>query len=341
MEEILAKYFSGEASKDEISLVENWRSESKTNAESFFDAKTAWLVSQPERPLSAQVLMKILGEPIGKQVPLMMKKWVQYASAAILILAISLLFILNRNGGESNYSSEFLADGSEIVLHENSTLEVIAFDETKREVRVSGKAYFDIKQDKSRPFVIHTDNAKVRVSGTSFVVDTYGSKTGVSVESGLVELFKNPGRSKAVSVKLSEGETGLVTNSNMGIIKKNNRDLNYLAWKTKVIAFNESDMAEVKQVIEDVYGIEVKFENSAFRSCRLTAKFNKKKAKDVIEIIARTFGVEYDYSNGKVLLKGRGAKCFFFYHESHLISSKFGFRFSRKAFRPSLASSVI
>ena len=306
MEEVLAKYFSGEASKDEISLVESWRSESKTNAESFFEMKSAWLISQPEAAPPPHILSDILKEPQGKLVPFIMQSWVKYASAAVLVLAISLLFILNQNGGDSGIINKSLMDGSKIALHENSSLEVIAFDETKREVRVTGKAYFDIERDENRPFIIHTDNARVQVLGTSFVVDTYDSKTEVSVESGLVELSKKVKNSEVVSVKLAKGETGLVSNSVVGIIKKNNSDLNYLAWKTKVIAFNESSMSDVKKVIEDVYGIDVTFENPEFKDCKLTAKFNKKKAKDAIEIIARTFGIEFEFSNGKAILKGKG-----------------------------------
>ncbi len=306
MEEVLAKYFSGEASKDEISLVEKWRSESKTNAESFFEAKSAWVISQPETAPPAHILDEILNEPQRKQVPFIMQSWVKYASAAVLILAISLLFILNQRDDGSNIINQSLADGSKVSLHENSSIEIISFDESKREVKVTGKAYFDIAKDESRPFIIHTSNAKVEVLGTSFVVDTYGAKTEVSVESGVVELTKNLATSGDVSVKLIKGETGLVSDTNIGIIKKNISDLNYLAWKTKVIVFDEATMAEVEKVIEDVYGIDIKFDNPAFKDCKLTAKFNKKKPKDAIEIIARTFGIQYEYSDNQAILKGKG-----------------------------------
>ncbi len=306
MEEVLAKYFSGNATKDEISLVESWRTESESNAEAFFEAKSTWLISEPETPPPSHVLDKILKEPQAKQVPFIMQSWVKYASAAVLVLAISLLFVLNQNGTDSNSANQLLTDGSKIALHEDSQLEIINFDENIREVRVTGKAYFDIERDETRPFIIHTDNAKVQVLGTSFVVDTYGAKTEVSVESGVVELSKNVNGAGSVSVKLGKGETGLVTSTNTGIIKKNTNNLNYLAWKTKIIDFNESSMSDVKQVIEDVYGIDVQFENSAFNDCKLTAKFNKKKPKDAIEIIARTFGMQYEYSNGKAILKGKG-----------------------------------
>lgn len=306
MEEVLAKYFSGEATKDETTLVENWRSESETNAKAFFDAKNVWLNTHKNIEPPQGLLNEILAEPVGKEVPFIMRNWIRYASAAILVLAISLLFMLNQNSVEINYISQNLKDGSEIALHGNSTLEILKMDENVREVRVNGKAYFDIERDETRPFIIHTDNAKVEVLGTSFIVKSSENATEVCVESGLVEISKRTTNSDAVSVKLKKGEMGLVSNSNKGIIKRNNNDLNYLAWKTKIITFDGSSMAEVEQVLEDVYGIDVSFENPTFKNCKLTAKFNKKKAKDAIEIIARTFGVEYEYSNGKAILKGKG-----------------------------------
>ncbi|MEQ6168666.1 FecR domain-containing protein [Ekhidna sp. MALMAid0563] len=306
MEEVLAKYFTGEATKDEIELVESWRSESETNANAFFEAKNVWSATQPELTPPTHVLDEILKEPQAKQVPFILRNWVKYASAAILILAISLLFVLNQNSDEVNFTSTALSDGSKVALHGSSTLDIINIDENIREVRVTGKAYFDINRDESRPFIIYTENAKVKVLGTSFVVKSSDNSTEVCVESGLVEFSKAISGRDEVSVKLSEGEMGLVSTNNKGIIKRNNGDLNYLAWKTKIITFEENTMAEVEAVLEDVYGIEVTFENQAFKNCKLTAKFNKKKAKDAIEIIARTFGVDYEYSNGKAILKGKG-----------------------------------
>ncbi|SNS71398.1 FecR family protein [Ekhidna lutea] len=305
MEEVLAKYFSGEATNNEISLVETWRSESKTNAQAFFDAKNVWLVSQPETAPPSQVLDEIINETQGKVVPFMMRSWVKYASAAVLVLAISLLFVLNNSETDNVYSTQSMADGSEISLHGSSSIEVIAFNDEIREIKVTGKAYFDIERDETRPFIIHTENARVQVLGTSFLVKANGEETEVCVESGLVGFSKKVDGSE-VSVKLTKGEMGLISNSNKGIIKRNIRDLNYLAWKTKVITFNESTMAEVEQVLEDVYGIDVSFDNPEFKGCKLTAKFNKKKPKDAIEIIARTFGVEYEFTNGKAILKGKG-----------------------------------
>lgn len=305
MEELLAKYFSGEASIDERSLVESWRGESKENAQVFFDSKIVWIgtdKSEVSRPDILASILENVQEKKGFQFYLSNNVWLKYAAAAVLILAIGLLFILNQTN--QSYQTQTLADGSEISIHGDAQLKVVSMSNEVREVRLlDGKAYFSIKRDESRPFIIHTDNATVKVLGTSFLINTDKADTEVCVESGLVELIKAGGD---LSVKLEKGEMGYVSEANKGIIKKPNDNPNYLAWKTKVLVFKNSEMSEVKRVIEEVYGISVEIDNPTFNDCKLTAKINKKKIKDAIEIIARTFDVDYEIKDNKVVLKGSG-----------------------------------
>ncbi len=306
MEELLAKYFSEEADKDERSLVESWRSQSKENAESFFEAKLLWLESSEPVAPNAGILASILesdSEKKGLQFLLLNYNWPKYAAAAVLVLALGLLFVLNQES--STFSTTTLADGSEIALHGDAQLEIVAVNDHIREVKlVSGKAYFDIERDESRPFIIRTENATVKVLGTSFLVEAETTGTEVCVESGMVELRKADDESLAVN--LEKGDMGHVSIGNKGIIKKPNENLNYLAWKTKVLTFKNSEMSEVKKVLEEVYGIEVILENANLSNCKLTAKINKKKAKDAIEIIARTFNISYDMKDRVVTLSGAG-----------------------------------
>lgn len=305
MEELLAKYFSGDASRDERTLVESWRSQSKENAQTFFDSKSLWIESAQFEAQRPDVLASILGEKTEKKglhYFLIHHSWPKYAAAAVLLLALGLLFMLNQTS--PNFNVQSLADGSEISVHGNAMIEIVAMNEHVREVKLlNGKAYFDIKRDESRPFLIHTENAIVKVLGTSFLINAESSDTEVCVESGLVELIKADGK---LSVKLQKGEMGHISNAIKGIIKKPNDNPNYLAWKTKVLTFKNSEMSEVKQVLEEVYGIEVELDHTSFKNCKLTAKISKKKAKDALEIIARTFDIAYEIRDNKAVLKGAG-----------------------------------
>ncbi|MEP1093515.1 MAG: FecR domain-containing protein [Cyclobacteriaceae bacterium] len=303
MNDKLAKYFSGECSQDEIEYIESWRSESPDSSKEFFEAKNIWISMQTKPSQNTDLLQDILKESKGKEVHVRFN-WMKYAAAAVVVLGIAFAINLFMN---ADSGVQTLADGSEISLHGESTIESINITNEIREVKLTGKAYFDIERDETRPFVIITDNARIEVLGTSFVIDASDNRTEVCVESGLVALIK-PGiqGNTDLSVKLSKGEMGTVNNVNKGIIKKNNDNANYLAWKTKTLTFEKASMSSVETVLEDVYGIDIEFENEALKNCNLTAKFKERRAKDAIEIIAKTFNLSFDFKDGKVLLKGRG-----------------------------------
>lgn len=305
MEEKLTKYFSGESSLDEIEEVHSWRSESESNAFAFLEAKKIWLGSEEIPKPDNSILENILKSEEDNEAQNHSLKitWWKYAAAAIVLFTVG-FFLFNNN---SDIKGQKLSDGSEISFHGESYLKSINITEGIREVELVGKAYFDIERDERRPFVIITENARVEVLGTSFVIDSDNSKTEVSVESGLVSLVKPGGQGRTdLSVKLSEGEMGTVNTSNSGIIKRNNSNANYLAWKTKTLTFQRAKMSEVENVLEDVYGIDVQFENENLKNCNLTAKFKERKAKDAIEIIAKTFNLTFEMRKEKVVLKGKG-----------------------------------
>lgn len=310
MDEQLAKYFSGESSEDEIQEINSWRNDSSDNAKWFLQAKNLWISSQPVPEPKLEVLTTILDEDplVAKEVhmpPSSSKRWIKYAAAAVVVMAMA--FVVNTLWLSANDQKFTLADGSEILLHGESVVEKININEQVREVYLTGKAYFDVERDENRPFIIVTENARIEVLGTSFLIDATNEKTEVCVESGLVSLIKPGLQGKTdLSVKLSEGEMGTVADTNRGIVKKNNDNVNYLAWKTKTLTFDRSKMSEVEEVLEDVYGIDIQFENSDLGNCNLTAKFKERKAKDAIEIIAKTFNLSFEMKDGLVILKGKG-----------------------------------
>ncbi len=305
MNEKLAKYFSGECTKDEIENINSWRSESIDNSKEFFEAKNIWISMQAKPAPNKTILKNILREPEGKNVVARFG-WIKYAAAAVVVLGLALALTLNL-GNDERDGFRTLADGSEITLHGESTIETINITDEVREVRLNGKAYFDIQRDETRPFIITTDNARVEVLGTSFVIDATTEKTEVCVESGLVALIKPAEKGGTdLSVKLMEGEMGTVKKLGKGIVKQNNNNLNYLAWKTKTLVFKQAQMSNVESVLEDVYGVDIEFENDALKKCNLTSTFKERNAKDAIEIVARTFNLTVEYKGNKAILKGKG-----------------------------------
>jgi ferric-dicitrate binding protein FerR (iron transport regulator) len=299
MEELLAKYFTSEATAEETAEIEIWRAKSQENAQLFQEYKETWLIHQKIEHPGQFFHDEMLSE---KTVASSRQLWIRYAAAAVILLSLGLWYVFSLNESEDPAT---LSDGSVVELHQDATVDIVSFTDEKREVKVTGKAYFDIQRDENRPFIIHLNGSRVKVLGTSFMVESYPKESQVCVESGTVEFVKVMEDSE-IKVEVVEGEMAVTKMTESGIIKKENDNPNYLAWKTRVIVFEDSGLSEVAQILEDVYNVKVELENQNLSTCRLTAKFNNKEIEDTIEIIARTFNLKFEISGQTVLLKGNG-----------------------------------
>lgn len=324
MEELLGKYFSGEVSKQEAEKVKQWRANNAENARFFFEAKSAWhAATSYEAP--AGVLDAILNDH-AKTVVIEQKNQVEHKSnyswfrvaavvALLLVAGFSGWFVLNNDTTVAPIetapmaSAILLEDGSTVTLYKGSTYEVVEMNRNQRVVKVSGKAYFDVVRDTERPFVIYANDAKVEVLGTSFSIDTDSDEgTEVMVESGRVAVSHNPevfsGNSK--EVLLVKGEMSIVQSSTEVITKKKIVNDNFLAWSNGVISFKEENLEVVGELLNEVYGLEVEFQNKELINCQLTAKFKKKSAEEIIQIISSTFDITHRITNDRVVFSGKG-----------------------------------
>lgn len=67
-----------------------------------------------------------------------------------------------------------LEDGTRVWLNADSKLVYPEqFAKDKREVSLVGEAYFEVKKDISKPFMVQADEMNIRVTGTSFNVSGY------------------------------------------------------------------------------------------------------------------------------------------------------------------------
>lgn len=97
-----------------------------------------------------------------------------------------------------------LEDGTRVWLNAGSTLNYPAvFSGAIREVELSGEAYFDIRKDPERPFLVHTGKIITEDIGTRFNIKAYPGETRVKIS--LLE----------GAVKVSNGEDSVTLNTPM------------------------------------------------------------------------------------------------------------------------------
>ncbi len=199
-----------------------------------------------------------------------------------------------------------LQDGSRVWLNADTRLEYAKDFQSKatRDVYLIGEAFFDVVEDKNRPFIVHTKDVEIKVLGTSFNVKAYSKEA--KVETTLVkgkvsiehqndddEITLIPNQ-RAVYVK----EAGKV------VVENNIETETYTSWKSGILTFDDQPFNEIIPVLERWFNVTIHTENAASLECRFTAKINNKTLEEVLELFKTSDTISYDIDGSEVHIYG-------------------------------------
>lgn len=202
-----------------------------------------------------------------------------------------------------------LPDGSSVILNSESKLNYPAsFTGKTREVYLTGEAWFDIKRQTDKPFLVHTQSITIKVLGTAFIVKAYPDQTNiaVTVERGKVQVL-DKGRPLAVLIPNQQ----LNFNQKTGKTKKDDLDItSVVAWKEKDFVMDNITMGEAALLITYKYGVNIDFTDDTLKNCRFTASFlNTASLQQVLEVVGRLNNITYrQVDENTVLMSGRGCE---------------------------------
>lgn len=156
---------------------------------------------------------------------------------------------------ENGNSFDFLtSDSSQVFLNQSSSLRYLTqFDAQKREVWLKGEAYFKVKHEEEREFLVHVDGLTVYVLGTQFNVRAYPDQpVKVTLVSGSVKI-----KTAKEERIINPGETATCPdNEQLKVETENNKEI--LAWKQNKFYFEKATMQEVAAELSKWYGIKLK-----------------------------------------------------------------------------------
>jgi len=200
-----------------------------------------------------------------------------------------------------------LSDGSHIVLNSGSELNFPEkFGSHGREVYFWGEAFFEIASDPSRPFVIETGDARIKVLGTSFNVKAYPGTgiTEVVVNTGTVLLFYVDKNDNVLGqVILHKGDKGVYNRITHKLAKMLNDDLNFISWKTGMLVFNETSLDKVMDVVGKKYGVTFRTNNPELYRLKLTATFDNESLDSVLEVLSLVHKLQFTHNGNDYLVK--------------------------------------
>jgi len=233
----------------------------------------------------------------------MRSTFMRVAAVALIVLSLGTTVVYLNNtgtfskkitmatGNDQKNLHVALPDGSRIFLNRNTEFSYRAnFGKHRRDVRLTGEAFFEISADASKPFIIDAGNAKVKVVGTSFNVITNNAESAVEVyvKTGKVMLSDNSG---SQSMFLDPGFVGTMDSKISG--KTLNKNPNYLAWNTGLLVYNGQKLDVVFNDLKRVYNMDIVADDPGILDNTWTSPIDNQPQDTIIRLICASFNLGY------------------------------------------------
>lgn len=353
---LISRSVSGEISADEIDeleLIFQARPELRAEHESIRNLKTTapGSFSMAERRAMERGLEKFdealnnesgfAEKPLiyhGRLDPLQRntrKSWMIAASVTILLMAglwikfytghtdtpIQQQAIVTPNGKRVH---TVLPDGSSVWLNAASSIKFVSNLNNlgKREIFLTGEAYFDVKHDAQHPFIVHAGKLNVVVLGTAFNVKAYNGDQFVETTliRGKVEILNENTPSahivmypnEKITINTIKNTAKKVLLINKATIKDSmivstpasvalpDTAIDETAWLNNRLSFKQKSFEEIAVQLERWYNVRIVFDNNKYTTKKFTGTFNNQGINEVIHAFQYTEPFHYSIANNQI-----------------------------------------
>lgn len=208
-----------------------------------------------------------------------------------------------------------MPDGSKAILKPNSRLSYNqSFTGSIREVYLSGEAFFDVKKNPKKPFLVYANGLTTKVLGTSFWVKAYekDKQVTVLVKTGRVSVFAH----KIAQSSDPEIE-GVVLTPNQRVVfgKETERLTRTLIEKPTLIlssqelrqfSFNNAPVTRIFSALEKAYGVDIVFDEEVMTNCFLTTSLTNETLFEKLDIICEGIEASYKVVDAQVIITSKG-----------------------------------
>ncbi|WP_162894661.1 FecR family protein [Rhizobium terrae] len=180
-----------------------------------------------------------------------------------------------------------LEDGSVVELGPASAIDT-EFENGMRHVELlAGEAFFDVKRDPSRPFVVTAGGVKVTVLGTAFDVHMKPDDTTVELVRGLVGLSVD-GTSHAF--ELSPGDSVSINRGSGQISRRKLAPEDMAAWRSGRLFVNDVTIASVVEELQRYHAAWISVPSSELANRRVTGLYSLSDPDRALEALVQPYG---------------------------------------------------
>ena len=327
--EIVRKYFKGQASEDEGKAAMRAVATGRANKVLGQMIEEHWN-SEEESTMSAEDssnlfrdIQTIISEErkfgVTKVSSNSKRVWFKYAASIALIFAAGYFIFeyssiivpeeqevtvaeipqIVKSTSRGQKSTILLTDGSKIILNSQSSVRYHQFfSDTSRVVELVGEAFFEVSEDKNRPFIVVSHGVHTIALGTSFNVRSKDQEfTKVSLSTGKVmisrEKLEKSQSSQEQAYFLSPGEALSINTVKDEVVKSQYDKAEDLLWKEGVLYFNDYTFDQISEKLEVWYDVKFTLKNGVDSNKRYTGRFDNVSLEHLLRNVGFTLGFDF------------------------------------------------
>lgn len=311
----IARFLAGEASPEEAIALHDWIGESEANRQTFEIAKTAWGLTgmdQHKKPDATAIFRRLKTETQSfrryftpLQIAASLLLGVCIAAGAYLVTRTTpqpeQLWI-TKTSKQANVAW-LLPEGSIITLNSNSRLRYPkTFDHT-RTVALTGEAFFTVKTDVAKPFIIVTDDVQVKVLGTEFNVSAHPADSLVRVQVVHGSVLMSHGTD---SIVVQKDQKGFYRKSTQTLWIEETQTNNNLGYATHTFAYEDRSFRNILEELSAAYNVTFELSDPRVNDCHLTGEYLDMSLPLILEVVCHSLDLTYHINGNRVYISGDG-----------------------------------
>jgi transmembrane sensor len=229
--------------------------------------------------------------------------WLTKTPPAPRPIALVTTALTKKTTEPSEYKYLLLPDSTQVWLNASSTLEFPEhFGSDRREVTLSGEAYFDVRHSGKAPFIIHTGKISTTVLGTSFNIKAYPDRQHiiVSVRTGKVRVSYN----NLALATLVKGQQVKVNSRFNTVEEKKIAPTEVAAWQQGNMSYDDEAFEDIVADLERLYNVKIRIDNEAIRTLKVSTSFRREIGiEEALQVLCKLTDTNLQQSDGWYIIQ--------------------------------------
>lgn len=303
--------FAGNASEEQKKFVQTWINESGENEKLYNDLKNIWEYTGTENmqeSYEVEAAIHRFRERIQEEKSggfRSFQKLYKYAAVFFVLIAIpAIIWLVGKQQENENrtFTTVFSAygDKTEVMLPDSSLVWLNSgsqltfsnnFESDTRNVFLAGEAFFNVRKDPGKPFVVKAQGVDIEVLGTEFNLKAYPDEADVAVT--LVE----------GSVQVSHlNQEKMIKPGQKLLLNKETDDINIfnpedlapdVEWIKGRLVFHNQSLADLELTLERWFDVEIEFKDEMVKTRRFSGTLERESILEVISYFGVSQYVDY------------------------------------------------